>query len=82
MREYFTHHASTLGYEVIDMEPIFLKHFETFHSRFEFPHDNHWNSLGHELSFREIHNSDVFLGFLHKHQLLPFMLASRPDKAS
>lgn len=82
MRDYFMTHATRLGYEVIDMEPMFLGHFETFRNRFEFPHDNHWNSLGHELSFRGIHTSHTFLNFLEEHHLSPVIIASRPDKNS
>lgn len=64
MREYFISHAKTLGYETIDMESIFLKHFNKYHNHFEFPHDNHWNGLGHKLAFLAIRNSKTFATFL------------------
>jgi hypothetical protein len=41
--------AEKLGFEIVDMQPVFLKHYRKYGQRFEFPNDGHWNSLGHEL---------------------------------
>ncbi len=49
MRQYFLEHAAIHGFEVIDMQPLFINHYQRHGRRFEFPRDNHWNSLGHAL---------------------------------
>lgn len=49
MRQYFIDRAAARGFEVIDMQPIFVNHYKLHRHRFEFPRDNHWNSLGHAL---------------------------------
>ncbi len=60
MRRYFEGQALSLGYEVIDMQPIFIKRNKLDNSRFEFETDGHWNELGHSLAAKEIQNSAVF----------------------
>lgn len=50
MRKYLMEQALQKGLSVIDMEPVFRKHFIDFGKRFEFPTDGHWNELGHELA--------------------------------
>jgi hypothetical protein len=60
MRRYLSGRAVREGYEVIDMQPQFIEHFERFGRRFEsFPVDAHWNSLGHELFFEAMMRSQV-----------------------
>jgi len=59
MRRYFQGQALSLGYEVIDMQPIFIKRNRLDNSRFEFETDGHWNELGHSLAAKEIQNSAV-----------------------
>ncbi len=60
MRRYFVGRAAEEGYEVVDMQPLFIDHFQRFGRRFEsFPIDAHWNSLGHELFFEAMIRSQV-----------------------
>lgn len=49
MRRYFIKNAEKQGFEIVDMQPVFLGHYRKYGQRFEFPNDGHWNSLGHEL---------------------------------
>lgn len=60
MRRYFIEQAASRGYEVIDMQPVFIKKHGLDDSRFEFAADAHWNELGHELVAEEIRKSAVF----------------------
>lgn len=60
MREYFMTRARNTGYEVIDMQPVFERHYARHGRKFEFEYDAHWNALGHELAAREIAGSKVF----------------------
>ena len=48
MRRYLMERAHTAGFEVIDMQPHFLRRHALDGSRFEFPSDDHWNGTGHE----------------------------------
>ena len=49
MRRYFMSHASAAGYEVLDLQPAFVRHYKAHRQRFDWPHDYHWNALGHSL---------------------------------
>ena len=49
MRRYFIANARRRGYETIDMQPLFIAHHREHRRRFDWPHDAHWNALGHEL---------------------------------
>lgn len=60
MKRYFEKQALLLGYEVIDMQPVFIKKNRLDGSRFEFEIDGHWNELGHRLVAKEIEKSAVF----------------------
>ena len=60
MQQYFVAKALALGYEVIDMQPAFIKKNRLDGSRFEFKNDGHWNELGHLLVAEEIKKSTVF----------------------
>jgi hypothetical protein len=60
MRRYFMQQASSRGYEVIDMQPAFIRQHRLDNSRFEFPTDAHWNALGNALVAEEIRNSALF----------------------
>ena len=53
-RKYFIEKAEDYGFTVIDMEPIFSKHYQENRQRFEFSNDAHWNSLGHEIVSKQI----------------------------
>ena len=41
-------------FKIIDMDPIFRKHYKTNKIKFEFKTDGHWNSLAHKLVAREV----------------------------
>ncbi len=60
MKRYFTEQAVSLGYEVIDMQPIFIEKNRRDNSRFEFATDGHWNELGQRLVAEQIEKSAVF----------------------
>jgi hypothetical protein len=47
MRTKLIHDATELGFQVIDMEPVFRKAYALDHLAFEFRNDGHWNSYGH-----------------------------------
>jgi len=54
MRHYISERAGLMGYEVIDMHPVFKNDFKTHKQRFEFTHDAHWNARAHELAGRAV----------------------------
>ena len=60
MRSYFIENCLKEHYEYADMKEIFIARHSQDRSRFEFPEDGHWNSLGHELAARVIASSRVF----------------------
>lgn len=60
MRSYFMSAAERIGYEVKDMQPVFIDRNQSDGSRFEFSRDAHWNQLGHALVASEIAGSRVF----------------------
>ncbi len=57
MRKFFMKYAGSKGYEVIDMQPIFMANYQQNGMRFEFPNDGHWNELGHQVVADSIHRS-------------------------
>lgn len=63
MRRYFLERANETGYEVIDMQTVFMAHFARFGRRFEYTNDDHWNPLGHELFFEAMNGSAVMKRF-------------------
>lgn len=66
MRRYFKEQASSRGYEVLDMQPAFIRKHRLDNSRFEFPTEGHWNELGHKLVAAEIRKSAVFARVFQK----------------
>ena len=50
MRQAFRSKATSLGYEVIDLDPDFFRHYAAHAQRFEYPHDGHWNETGHAVA--------------------------------
>lgn len=60
MRRYFVQNAAAQGFEVIDMQPIFSRHYQWHGQHFESPLDNHWNSLGHQLFAAAVVETKVF----------------------
>jgi hypothetical protein len=53
LRRYVAQRARPMGYEVIDMHPVFERDFKTYGQRFDFTHDAHWNARAHALAARE-----------------------------
>ena len=60
MRAYFTAEATARGYEVRDMQPVFIERHARDGARFEFPTDKHWNALGHRLVADEVRKSSAY----------------------
>ena len=66
MRKYFIKVAMNRGYEVIDMQPIFIKKHKSEGIRFEFSSDGHWNEAGHLLVAEKIEASAVYRALFEK----------------
>jgi len=60
MRRHFMEVAANEGYEVVDLQPAFIKKHQSEGIRFEFPSDGHWNEAGHSLVAEEISASTVY----------------------
>ena len=60
MRAYLAAQAKARGYEVRDMQPVFIARHARDGSRFEFPTDKHWNTLGHRLVADEVRKSGAY----------------------
>jgi hypothetical protein len=60
MRSYFLAEARRAGYEVIDMDTIFMPRFSATGERYEFPNDGHWNGLAHGLAAGAVGRSQLF----------------------
>jgi hypothetical protein len=67
MRNYFREQAHTLGYAVIDMQPILIENYKKNGLPFEFRHDGHWNPVAHSLAAKALEQSQ-------------FLSASHPDQ--
>ena len=63
MRRWFLTNADARGYEVIDLQPRFVRHYRRHRQRFEWPQDGHWNALGHERCFDAVAGSDLLSAF-------------------
>ena len=62
MRRYLLAHARRKGYETLDLQPRFVTRYRTHRRRFEWPRDNHWNALGHEVCFDAVRSSALLTG--------------------
>jgi hypothetical protein len=60
MRNFFIAEARRLGYEAIDMDPIFFATFRRMHERYDYPNDGHWNGLAHGLAANAVAGSALF----------------------
>ncbi|MFH1737555.1 MAG: hypothetical protein ABIH23_01015 [bacterium] len=60
MRNFFVQEATSRGYEVIDMQPVFIESHENTGARFESPEDCHWNGTGHGVAAEAVRKSKVF----------------------
>lgn len=63
MRDYLLSAADDRGFEVTDLQPRFMAHFQQHRLRFEFPRDGHWNQTGHAVAFAAVGASQVFREF-------------------
>jgi hypothetical protein len=54
MRRAFRAKAEALGYEVIDLDPMFFARHRRTRERFEQERDGHWNPAGHEVAFEAV----------------------------
>lgn len=57
MRHHLTDRAVAGGYEVIDMQPVFVDHYRSHRQPFNWLRDLHWNPLGHELCAGQVARS-------------------------
>lgn len=64
MRAYVMEQAHARGIYTVDLQPVFGDHYAHNRQRFEFPHDGHWNGLGHELAAQSIEKTPVYKHFL------------------
>jgi len=68
MRTYFIDTGRRMGYEVIDMQPIFQRSYNSDGRRMEFPTDAHWNELGHEIAAAAVMQSRTLGKFLQAYE--------------
>ena len=59
MRRYFMDEARADGYEVVDMEPVFVDHYRSHRQSFNWLRDLHWNPLGHGLCAEQVGRSQA-----------------------
>lgn len=64
MRRYMIENAEQAGFEVIDMQPIFIEDYKRRGERFEFPTDAHWNGNGHGVFAQVVKESRTIGPFL------------------
>lgn len=60
MRRALIDRAEAKGYPVVDLQDAFARHFAIHHTRFEFDHDWHWNSVGHAVASDAVMQTDWF----------------------
>jgi hypothetical protein len=60
MRRHFMREASQRGYEVIDLQPLFLERGRDGRARFEHPVDRHWNAMGHAVVAEALATSKAY----------------------
>jgi len=64
MREYLMRDARERGFEVVDMQPVFVAASGAQRTPLEFPHDGHWNATAHGLVADAVRHSKVFTAFV------------------
>jgi hypothetical protein len=61
LRRYFAAQATARGYQVIDLQPVFIARHELDGSTFEAaPTDSHWNALAHRIVAEQVRSSALF----------------------
>ena len=63
VRRYFMDRARVGGYDVIDMQPVFVDHYRSHEEPFNWTRDAHWNALGHGLCADQVGRSQVLHRF-------------------
>jgi hypothetical protein len=71
LREYFMAQARARGYEVIDLQPVFVEEYARSGRRFEFHTDNHWNDVGHRVAAQAVCRSALFSRLFAGHVSCP-----------
>jgi hypothetical protein len=64
MRHYLIENAAQAGFEVIDMQPVFIEDYERLGERFEFPTDAHWSGSGYRVFAQVVKESGTIGPFL------------------
>jgi len=64
MRRAFRAKAEALGYEIIDLDPAFFAQHARTEAKFEYPHDGHWNPMGHKVAFEAVMASRLIRALL------------------
>ena len=59
MRRYFMDQARADGYEVIDMQPVFVDHYRSHRQPFNWLRNIHWKALGHGLCAEQVGRSQA-----------------------
>jgi hypothetical protein len=57
VRQAFLERAATLGYDTIDLDPLFFEHYRRTGERVEFPRDGHWTSAYHGVAANAVMGS-------------------------
>ncbi len=82
MRDYLSDAARARGYEVVDLQEVFVEEHARSGRRFEWESENHWNELGHEVVFRAVLASDFFERFAGSLGARPRMLPRKRPKGA
>ncbi|GJJ04877.1 hypothetical protein RugamoR64_54150 [Duganella rhizosphaerae] len=54
-RAAFIDRARSVGYRVVDLQPVFSQHWNVLHERLDFlPMDGHWNQVAHQLAAQQV----------------------------
>ena len=61
-RRYFMAGAEARGYEVMVLLPRFADHWKANGARFDWPNDEHWNALGHDVCSETVAKSALLSG--------------------
>lgn len=64
MRAYVMEQAQQRGIATVDLQPVFAADYAREGRHFEFPHDGHWNALGHRLATEEIEKTPAYRRFI------------------
>jgi hypothetical protein len=66
MRKYFIERAQSLGYEVVDLDNVFMSEYEISKKYFEPAYDGHWNSYAHGIVAEEVMKTSLWNRFFDK----------------